>query len=121
MECEGLVAAYALEQDFIPHMARKYNFEVELITYKWPQWLRSQSEKQRMIWGYKILFLDVLFPLDLNKVIFVDADQVWWSSEEARISHETKDCPCRPQRTGGHELEGGSIRIHALLREPQGD
>lgn len=29
-----------------------------------------------MIWGYKILFLDVLFPLDLDKVIFVDADQV---------------------------------------------
>lgn len=26
--------------------------------------------------SYKILFLDVLFPLDLEKVIFVDADQV---------------------------------------------
>lgn len=26
--------------------------------------------------SYKILFLDVLFPLDLDKVIFVDADQV---------------------------------------------
>src|SRR6185369_12559087 len=25
---------------------------------------------------YKILFLDVLFPLDLDKVIFVDADQI---------------------------------------------
>jgi UDP-glucose:glycoprotein glucosyltransferase len=26
--------------------------------------------------SYKILFLDVLFPQDLKKVIFVDADQV---------------------------------------------
>jgi hypothetical protein len=26
--------------------------------------------------SYKILFLDVLFPLSLDKVIFVDADQV---------------------------------------------
>ncbi len=43
---------------------------------KWPHWLRAQSEKQRTIWGYKILFLDVLFPLSLDKVIFVDADQV---------------------------------------------
>jgi UDP-glucose:glycoprotein glucosyltransferase len=47
-----------------------------LRTDKWPHWLRGQKEKQRTIWGYKILFLDVLFPLDLDKVIFVDADQV---------------------------------------------
>ena len=26
--------------------------------------------------SYKILFLDVLFPLDVKKIIFVDADQV---------------------------------------------
>jgi UDP-glucose:glycoprotein glucosyltransferase len=47
-----------------------------MVTYKWPSWLNAQKEKQRTIWGYKILFLDVLFPLDLEKVIFVDADQV---------------------------------------------
>lgn len=63
-------------KDFIPHMAQEYGFEYELITYKWPHWLRGQKEKQREIWGYKILFLDVLFPLDLDKVIFVDADQI---------------------------------------------
>jgi UDP-glucose:glycoprotein glucosyltransferase len=61
---------------FIPHLAKEYGFEYELVTYKWPHWLRAQSEKQRTIWGYKILFLDVLFPLDLEKVIFVDADQI---------------------------------------------
>jgi len=38
--------------------------------------LRQQREKQRIIWAYKILFLDVLFPMDLDKVIFVDADQI---------------------------------------------
>ena len=46
------------------------------MTYKWPSWLREQKEKQRIIWAYKILFLDVLFPMDLKKVIFVDADQI---------------------------------------------
>jgi UDP-glucose:glycoprotein glucosyltransferase len=46
------------------------------VTYKWPSWLRPQKEKQRIIWAYKILFLDVLFPMDLKKVIFVDADQI---------------------------------------------
>jgi UDP-glucose:glycoprotein glucosyltransferase len=49
---------------------------VEYVTYKWPEWLRGQTEKQRIIWGYKILFLDVLFPLDVKKIIYVDADQV---------------------------------------------
>ncbi|CAG8465507.1 9724_t:CDS:10 [Cetraspora pellucida] len=63
-------------KDFIPHMAKQYEFEYELVTYKWPHWLRNQEEKQRTIWGYKILFLDVLFPLNLDKVIFVDADQI---------------------------------------------
>ena len=60
----------------LPHLAAHYNFQYELITYKWPHWLRAQSEKQREIWGYKILFLDVLFPTSLDKVIFVDADQI---------------------------------------------
>ncbi|KAJ6704521.1 UDP-GLUCOSE GLYCOPROTEIN:GLUCOSYLTRANSFERASE [Salix viminalis] len=63
-------------KDVIPHMAQEYGFEYELITYKWPSWLHKQTEKQRIIWAYKILFLDVIFPLSLERVIFVDADQV---------------------------------------------
>lgn len=63
-------------QEFIPHLAKAYGFQYELVTYKWPSWLRAQKEKQRIIWAYKILFLDVLFPMDLKKVIFVDADQI---------------------------------------------
>jgi UDP-glucose:glycoprotein glucosyltransferase len=70
-------------------MAEEYGFEYEFVTYKWPHWLRAQTEKQRIIWAcvldasavhgadsrYKILFLDVLFPMDLDKVIFVDAGE----------------------------------------------
>nr|XP_043627577.1 UDP-glucose:glycoprotein glucosyltransferase [Erigeron canadensis] len=63
-------------KDVIPHMAEEYGFEYELVTYKWPSWLHKQKEKQRIIWAYKILFLDVIFPLSLEKVIFVDADQI---------------------------------------------
>ena len=62
-------------QDFIPEYAKRYGFEYEYVQYKWPRWLNQQSEKQRTIWGYKILFLDVLFPLSLKKIIFVDTDQ----------------------------------------------
>jgi UDP-glucose:glycoprotein glucosyltransferase len=63
-------------KSFLPHLATHYGFSYEMVTYKWPHWLRGQKEKQREIWGYKILFLDVLFPLSLDKVIFVDADQI---------------------------------------------
>ncbi|BDD59984.1 hypothetical protein MPDQ_002268 [Monascus purpureus] len=63
-------------KSFLPHLAKEHGFSYEMVTYKWPHWLRGQREKQREIWGYKILFLDVLFPLSLDKVIFVDADQI---------------------------------------------
>jgi len=63
-------------KETIGDLAAAYNFEYEFVTYKWPAWLNEQSEKQRLIWGYKILFLDVLFPVSLKKVIYVDADQV---------------------------------------------
>lgn len=65
-----------LFKDSAKAMAERIGCEVEFVTYKWPEWLRGQSEKQRIIWGYKILFLDVLFPLDVKKIIYVDADQV---------------------------------------------
>lgn len=65
-----------LLQEFIPYMAKEYGFQYELVQYKWPRWLHQQTEKQRIIWGYKILFLDVLFPLAVDKILFVDADQV---------------------------------------------
>ncbi|TMS21155.1 UDP-glucose:glycoprotein glucosyltransferase 1 [Larimichthys crocea] len=63
-------------KEFIPDMAKQYGFQYELVQYKWPRWLHQQTEKQRIIWGYKILFLDVLFPLAVDKILFVDADQI---------------------------------------------
>lgn len=57
-------------------MSKRFGFDVAYVTYKWPHWLRHQTQQQRIIWGYKILFLDVLFPLHLKKIIYVDADQV---------------------------------------------
>eukprot|EP00759_Apiculatamorpha_spiralis_P001409 PhF_6_TR10536/c1_g1_i1/m.16639/K11718/HUGT; UDP-glucose:glycoprotein glucosyltransferase len=60
----------------LPHYAKKFNCEYALVTYKWPHWLRRQTEKQRTIWGYKVLFLDVLFPLDVDRIVYVDADQI---------------------------------------------
>jgi UDP-glucose:glycoprotein glucosyltransferase len=78
---------------FIPHLAREYNFDYELITYTWPHWLRSQTEKQRTIWGYKILFLDVLFPLELDRVIFVDSDQIVRTDLKQLIDLDLKGAP----------------------------
>jgi len=85
-------------KEFLPEYSKKYGFQYEYVQYKWPRfvlfgvfvitywcrytlfilfrWLNQQKEKQRIIWGYKILFLDVMFPLDVKKIIFVDTDQI---------------------------------------------
>ncbi|KAG0163854.1 hypothetical protein DFQ28_011083 [Apophysomyces sp. BC1034] len=80
-------------KDFVPEMAKEYGFEYEMVTYKWPSWLRSQKEKQRTIWGYKVLFLDVLFPLDLDKVIFVDADQIVRTDMKELVNMDLQGAP----------------------------
>ncbi|CAL7942835.1 unnamed protein product [Xylocopa violacea] len=80
-------------KDFLPHMAKEYGFEYELVQYKWPRWLHQQTEKQRTIWGYKILFLDVLFPLNVKKIIFVDADQVVRADLKELATMDLGDAP----------------------------
>ncbi|PPQ69221.1 hypothetical protein CVT24_000018 [Panaeolus cyanescens] len=94
--------------EFIPHMAEKYNFEYELVTYKWPSWLRAQTEKQRIIWAYKILFLDVLFPLDLKKVIFVDADQIVRADLQELVDLDLEGAPYgyTPMGDDNTDMEG---------------
>ncbi|KXJ89341.1 UDP-glucose:glyco protein glucosyltransferase [Microdochium bolleyi] len=95
-------------KEFIPHLAAEYGFQYEMVTYKWPHWLRQQKEKQREIWGYKILFLDVLFPLSLDKVIFVDADQVVRTDMIDLVRHDLQGAPYgfTPMCDSRTEMEG---------------
>jgi len=92
----------------LPYLARHYNFSYALVTYKWPHWLREQKEKQREIWGYKILFLDVLFPLSLDKVIFVDADQIVRTDMYDLVTHDLQGAPYgfTPMCDSRTEMEG---------------
>eukprot|EP00755_Sulcionema_specki_P014304 Sspe_Gene.9191::Locus_3098_Transcript_1_3_Confidence_0.500_Length_4433::g.9191::m.9191/K11718/HUGT; UDP-glucose:glycoprotein glucosyltransferase len=85
-------------KETIPKLAEGWGFQYQLVTYKWPHWLTPQTEMQRIIWAYKVLFLDVLFPLDLEKVIFVDADQV--------------------VRSDLHELYNMDLKGHAVAYTP---
>ncbi|GAA5977891.1 hypothetical protein JCM11641_006101, partial [Rhodosporidiobolus odoratus] len=93
---------------FIPHLAQEYGFDYELVTYKWPHWLRAQKEKQRTIWGYKILFLDVLFPLELDRVIFVDSDQIVRTDLKELIDMDLNGAPYAfaPMGNDRPEMEG---------------
>lgn len=77
----------------LPKLSKHYGFEYELLMYKWPLWLQNQRERQRTIWGYKILFLDVLFPQNLSKVIFVDADQVVRTDMINLVNEDLNDAP----------------------------
>lgn len=95
-------------KSFLPHLAEEYGFTYEMVTYKWPHWLRGQREKQREIWGYKILFLDVLFPLSLNKVIFVDADQIVRTDMYDLVTLDLEGAPYgfTPMCDSREEMEG---------------
>ncbi|ODQ77983.1 glycosyltransferase family 24 protein [Babjeviella inositovora NRRL Y-12698] len=92
----------------LPALAEKYGFKYELVNYKWPSWLRNQREKQRTIWGYKILFLDVLFPQDLEKVIFVDSDQIVRTDMKELVDMDLEGAPYgyTPMGDSREEMEG---------------
>lgn len=77
----------------IQSMADHFGFEVEFVQYKWPSWLNHQTEKQRIIWGYKILFLDVLFPLNLKRVIYIDTDQIVRSDVKELFDMDLEGAP----------------------------
>ncbi|CAO3590292.1 unnamed protein product [Absidia cylindrospora] len=95
-------------KDFVPELSKQYGFDYEMVTYKWPSWLNAQKEKQRTIWGYKILFLDVLFPLDLDKVIFVDADQIVRTDLQELVDLNLHGAPYgyTPFCSDRHEMDG---------------
>ncbi|KAL0221852.1 hypothetical protein RCL1_001706 [Eukaryota sp. TZLM3-RCL] len=57
-------------------LSKVLNFSYAFVDYQWPYWLNKQSQKHRTMWAYKVLFLDVLFPLNVQRIIFMDADQV---------------------------------------------
>lgn len=95
-------------KSFLPQLAKEYNFSYEMVTFKWPHWLRAQREKQREIWGYKMLFLDVLFPLSLDKVIFVDADQIVRTDMYDLVTTDLEGAPYgfTPMCDSREEMEG---------------
>ncbi|XP_037930913.1 UDP-glucose:glycoprotein glucosyltransferase-like, partial [Teleopsis dalmanni] len=111
--------------DFLPHMAKEYGFHYELVQYKWPRWLHQQTEKQRTIWGYKILFLDVLFPLNVRKIIFVDADAIVRADIKELFDMDlggapyayTPFCDSRKEMEGFRFWKQGYWRSHLMGRK----
>ncbi|KII68117.1 UDP-glucose:glycoprotein glucosyltransferase 1 [Thelohanellus kitauei] len=101
-------------------LASKYSFKYEFVQYQWPHWLLKQTDKQRIIWGYKILFLDVLFPLDVKRIIFVDADQIVRADLKQLYEMDLGDAPyaytpfCddRPEMDKFRFWKGGYWREH---------
>jgi len=85
----------------------------DLVSFKWPSWLNWQKEKQRLIWAYKILFLDVLFPMDVPRVIFVDSDlvvradlrELWDMDLQGRAYAFTPFCSGKAELPDGTSVE----------------
>lgn len=107
----------------LPILSRQYGFEYELINYKWPVWLNDQRERQRTIWGYKILFLDLLFPQDLEKVIFVDSDQIIRTDLKELLDIDLEGAPYgyTPMCDSRKEMEGFRFWKRGYWRNLLGD
>ena len=67
----------------------------------WPAFLTGsggervgiRGDKQRLIWAYKLLFLDALFLGKADRVVFVDADQVRLETTQQPTHHTTPQSP----------------------------
>jgi UDP-glucose:glycoprotein glucosyltransferase len=60
----------------LPKLATRLGFTFSFVSYSWPSWMPRETARERLIWSYKILFLDVMFPNHLSRVIYVDSDDV---------------------------------------------
>lgn len=110
-------------KESLPAMSEYYGFKYELLTYKWPIWLQAQTERQRIMWGYKMLFLDVLFPQDLNKVIFVDADATVRADLKELVDEDLQGAPYgfTPICESRDEMEGYQFWKQGYWAELLGD
>ena len=60
----------------LPVMAAQYGFDYEFVDYHWPAWVRKPLQRRELIARTKLMFLDLIFPLSLNRVIVVDPSQI---------------------------------------------
>jgi len=59
-------------KSMIASMALKFGFEYHLLSYSWPGWIRGQGDKWKAASLMKLVFLDVLLPLNLERIIFIE-------------------------------------------------
>lgn len=104
-------------------LSSEYDFEYQFVSYKWPVWLRQQNEAHRQVWAYKILFLDVLFPSDVERVIFVDADQIARADLMELMETDLKGAPYAfvPMCSSREEMEGYRFWKHGYWKNVLGD
>ncbi|OHS99661.1 hypothetical protein TRFO_08292 [Tritrichomonas foetus] len=53
--------------------SKEYSFEYQFVSYRWPRWLHEQTDPIKKMNGYRVFFLDTLFPLDVDKIVCIDA------------------------------------------------
>ena len=80
-------------RETLKSFSEKYHFEYQFCSYKWPRWMPQETARQRLFWGYKILFLDVMFPNNLRRVIYVDSDQIIRTDLRELMTMDFKGAP----------------------------
>ncbi|KAJ6233836.1 UDP-glucose:Glycoprotein Glucosyltransferase [Anaeramoeba flamelloides] len=85
---DGLSPGFLTEID---KLSQEYHFEYETVIYKWPTWLDVPKYKNRIINGIKILFLDVLFPPHVNKLLILKPNQLIKTDIKELFNLDMKD------------------------------
>ena len=71
----------------------EYNVTIEFVTYKWPNFVRRQLLKQKICQGYKVLFLDVLFPQELENVVYMSPNLICRADLSTLVNLELYNAP----------------------------
>lgn len=70
------------------------NAKIKFVKYEWPRWIRPQRYYSRKMDISRFLFLDVLFPSDIEKVVYMNLDKAdGLLDPEGIIRSETKKAP----------------------------
>lgn len=71
----------------------KINGEIKFLKYEWPTWLRPQRFLSRKMDIFKLLFIDVMMPMDVGKVLYMDASRIEFNPFKVIEGLESVDMP----------------------------
>jgi hypothetical protein len=75
-------------------LARAHKCICRFLRYEWPVWVRSVLDKARASAVSPLLFLDLMMPLDINRVIVIEPGYLVSGDVAELVRMDLRSCPC---------------------------